>query len=230
MKFNLAILALVGTISATQLTQLKGDDKKGSPDNSREIFEKQVAEAAQVVATQQSFEKTKVADVNTRNVKDTAEADAVLLHVRQAANKNLMGKNESQPKNQQWPGYEVGLVQLSAEPAAKPEAKEVSTEKDALGDESAKAGAPVPEAPKSEKNGQQVGTPQFSYEAKMNARTKNAAVLGRQAKEEAANTKEHDLASAQYAADAEAAKYGVKTAASVRRAGGMVYGERALTQ
>ena len=100
MKFNLAILALVGTISATQLTQL-GEDSKGSPDNSRSIFEKSVATAAQVVATQQAFEKAKTADVAARNSKDTAEADAVLIHVRKAANANLMGRTKTNIVKQQ---------------------------------------------------------------------------------------------------------------------------------
>ena len=191
MKFNLAILALVGTISATQLTQLGEGESKGSPDNSRSIFEKSVATAAQVVATQQAFEKAKVADVAARNAKDTAEADAVLIHVRRAANENLMGRTQQQPNKQLWPGYEVGLVQipdahnqrlleieLSEEPKEKEAKEPAATEPDALAD-APKGDAPAPDAPKVQSNTQPKGTPQYSYEAKMNARSHNADVLGR---------------------------------------------------
>ena len=162
MKFNLAILALVGTISATQLTQL-GDEKKGSPDNSRAIFEKSVATAAQVVATQQAFEKAKVADVAARNAKDTAEANALKLHVRQAANNNLMGKTSPDHGKQQWTGPLNGLnVQINEEPAAP--AKEEAPKAAAPAKEEAPKQAEAEPVEKPNKN--KKGSPQYSYDAK----------------------------------------------------------------
>ena len=229
MKFNLAILALVGTISAAQLQEMP----KGSPDNSRSVFEAARDEATATVATQKAFEAEKTADVEARNVKDTAEADAVKQHVRAAANKNLMGRNEQNAGAQQWEGYQVGLAQVSADPkkeeAPAKEEKEVVTQPDALAD-APKGDAPAPEAPKKESNKFPVGTPQHSYEAKMNARTRNAAVVEQQKKSASDFLKDHDARQAEYAAETDALKRGVKEAAAVRRQGGVTYGERALTQ
>lgn len=70
-----------------------------SPDNSRKVFEEHVKTAAKVVAEQKRFEAAKTADVAARNDKDTAEADAVLQHVRAAANNNLLGKTYADPAN-----------------------------------------------------------------------------------------------------------------------------------
>ena len=221
----------------------EGEGKKSwTPADSRKLFEKQVAEAANVVKTQQAFEKAKVADVAARNAKDTAEANALKLKVRRAANENLMGRTKQQPEKQLWTGYEVGLVQipdahnqrlleieLSEEPKEAAAKEPAATEPDALAD-APKADAPVPDAPKVQSNTQPVGTPQYSYEAKMNARSLNAEVLGRQKKQEAAWNKEHDEAMDKAAKEAAEAKGYLYKEAAIRRQGGMTYGERALTQ
>ena len=150
MKFNLVILALVGTLSATQINQMGDGEGEGkpSPDNSRAVFEKARAEAAKTVATQQAFEAKKTADVAARNTKDTNEANALKTKVKYAANQNMMGMNNQNPKKQLWTGNDVSDVQIKEDPPKeekKEEPKEPVTEPDALAD-APKAGAPIPES------------------------------------------------------------------------------------
>lgn len=107
------------------------------------MFEESRNIASQVVATQQAFEAKKTADVAARNAKDTAEANAVLAHVRFAANENLMGRTYADPKKQQWTG--PMLVQLNEEPAAPPAPAAAPAAAPAEG---APAAAPAEAAPK----------------------------------------------------------------------------------
>ena len=71
-------------------------------------------------------------------------------------------------------------IELSEEPKEEPKKKEKEpvTEPDALADPE-KAEAKAPDAPKVQSNSQPKGTPQYSYEAKMNARSHNAEVIGK---------------------------------------------------
>ena len=69
-------------------------------------------------------------------------------------------------------------IELSEEPKEAPAKEPAATEPDALAD-APKGDAPAPDAPKVQSNTQPKGTPQYSYEAKMNARSHNADVLGR---------------------------------------------------
>ena len=98
MKFNLVLIALLGAHAI---------QAPSNPDNARKVFEESVAKASKTVATQQAFEKSKVADVAARNAKDTAEANALKLKVRKAANNNLMGRTSPDNSKQQWTGPEL---------------------------------------------------------------------------------------------------------------------------
>ena len=131
----------------------------------------------------------------------------------------MMGKNEQAPSKQQWTGYE--LTQINAEPAP--------AEVDPLA-EAPKADAPVPEVGNLNTNKYKEGTPQYSYETKVNQRILNNQAIALQKKIEADKAKEHADLSAQASVEAEAIKSEVKGAATVRRQGGVTYGVRALTQ
>ena len=74
-------------------------EKKGSwtPADSRKLFEKQVAEAANVVKTQQGFEKTKTADVAKRNAKNTADTLALRNHVSAGRTRQTAGEYPQNP-------------------------------------------------------------------------------------------------------------------------------------
>ena len=145
MKFNLVLIALLGA-QAIQVS---------TPDSARKTFEESVAKASKTVATQQAFEKAKTADVAARNAKDTAEANALKLHVRQAANNNLMGKTSPDHAKQQWTGPLNGLnLQLNEEPAA-PAKEEAPKQAEA--------------EPVEKPNLNKKGTPQYSYDAKEKA-------------------------------------------------------------
>ena len=95
MKF----IAIVGIVSAIQL-------QSQTPDESREIFEKHRQEAAKLVADQQAFETTKVADVETRNQSDTKQANDLKNKVKLARDQNMMGYTNQNQTKQQWTGPE----------------------------------------------------------------------------------------------------------------------------
>ena len=109
-----------------------------TPADSRKLFESQVAEAANVVKTQQAFEKAKTADVAARNDKNTADTLALRNHVSAGRTRQTAGEypQNPYPTVKQW--------------AAAPQFVQLA------GDEEAEA---KPAGPKK-------GTPAFSYKEK----------------------------------------------------------------
>ena len=85
-----------------------------TPADSRALFEKQVQEAANVVATQKSFEKTKTADVASRNAKNTADTLNLRNHVSNGRTKMTAGEypQNPYPTVKQWAAAPQ-FVQLS---------------------------------------------------------------------------------------------------------------------
>ena len=126
-------------------------EKKGAwtPADSRKLFEKQRDEAANVVKTQQAFEKKKTADVAARNAKNTADTLALRNKVSAARTRQTAGEypQHPYPTVKQW--------------AAAPQFVQIA------GDEEADA---KPAGPKP-------GTPAWSYKEKADSlRAVNAAV------------------------------------------------------
>ena len=160
MKYSIVLMALLGvsarhhhhhhnSIDNVDYVQTFGD-KSWTPADSRTLFEKQVKEAANVVATQNSFEKTKTADVASRNAKNTADTLALRNHVSLGRSKMTAGEypQNPYPTVKQWAAAPQ-FVQLSEDP-------ETAVEK--------------PAGPKK-------GTPAFSYKEKADSlRAVTAAV------------------------------------------------------
>ena len=175
-----------------------GDEGKGSwtPADSRKLFEKQVAEAANVVKTQQGFEKTKTADVAKRNAKNTADTLALRNHVSAGRTRQTAGEypQNPYPTVKQW--------------AAAPQFIQLA------GDEETKDAPPAP--PKK-------GTPADSYKQKADSlRAVNAAV----AEQKRFMAEHNKMVADNFAADDLAAKterYRVSRARQTQLQGGLDY-------
>ena len=160
MKYSIVLIALLGSTSAISHHHshhhhhphhsYAQKEAKWTPAESRSTFEAHVAEAANVVKTQQAFEAAKTADVAARNAKDTAESQAYSDKVKLARTRQQAGDypQPPYPMLKTWAGPPASLMQMSAP-------------------------VPAPEDPKK-------GTPAFSYKEKADSLSAVRAAVAEQ--------------------------------------------------